>query len=69
MKMSSREVQIARLVVQGHTNKEIGFRLRLAEGTVKVYLYRLYAKMQLSSRYELIASLTAPAYQPFAQES
>ena len=53
---SPRELQIIMLVVAAHSNKEIAFQLRLSEGTVKVYLSRLFIKLGVSSRTELAAS-------------
>ena len=37
----------------GRTNKEIGDTMNLTEGTVKVYLHTLMAKLGMHSRVEL----------------
>jgi two-component system nitrate/nitrite response regulator NarL len=37
------------VVLSGVTNKEIARRLRLAEGTVKVHLHRIYRKLGISN--------------------
>lgn len=42
------------LVAQGLSNKEIGARLGLKEGTVKQYLSRICEQLGLHSRWELI---------------
>jgi two-component system nitrate/nitrite response regulator NarL len=38
---------------EGVTNKEIGRRPRLAEGTVKVRLHHIYRKLGIANRTEL----------------
>jgi two-component system, NarL family, nitrate/nitrite response regulator NarL len=47
------ERRLAILMSQGLKNKEIGYRLGLTEGTVKVYLSRLFQKVGVSDRFEL----------------
>ncbi|WP_168194125.1 response regulator transcription factor [Altererythrobacter sp. TH136] len=51
--LSSRERSIAGLVAQGLRNRAIAEELGLTEGTVKVYLNRLYEKLGISNRTEL----------------
>ena len=51
--LGERERQLARLVAQGMKNKEIGYRLGLSEGTVKVYLSRLFQKVGAGDRFAL----------------
>jgi two-component system nitrate/nitrite response regulator NarL len=38
---------------EGVNNKEIGRRLRLAEGTVKVHLHHIYRKLGIANRTAL----------------
>ena len=52
--LSDREEQVVSLVAEGMTNKEISQRLRLSEHTVKNYLFRIFDKLGISSRVELI---------------
>jgi DNA-binding NarL/FixJ family response regulator len=52
-RLSRREGQIIKLVGQGLRNKEIAFALNITEGTVKVYLSKLFSKVGVSDRYEL----------------
>ena len=47
------ERRIVVLIAQGLRNKEIAYRLGLTEGTVKVYLSRLFKKVDVSDRFEL----------------
>lgn len=51
--LAPRELLVARAVAMGLRNREIAERLGLTEGTVKVYLHNLYAKVGISSRTEL----------------
>lgn len=53
--LSPRELQLAQLVTEGQQNKEIGFQLGITEGTVKVYMSHLFAKLGVSNRAELSA--------------
>jgi DNA-binding NarL/FixJ family response regulator len=53
IKLTRRQSQLARLVAQGLRNKEIGWRLGISEGTVKVYLSRLFTKLGLQDRLQL----------------
>lgn len=50
--LTDRERQILELVAAGHTNKEIAFKLRLAEKTVKYYMTNILQKLQVRSRVE-----------------
>jgi two-component system, NarL family, nitrate/nitrite response regulator NarL len=51
--LTTRERQIVRVMAEGLTNKEIARRLRLAEGTVKVHLHRVYRKLGIANRTAL----------------
>jgi two-component system nitrate/nitrite response regulator NarL len=51
--LSPREGQLVTLLSHGLKNKEIGAALRITEGTVKVYLSRLYEKVGVQDRFEL----------------
>ncbi len=52
-RLTLRESQISELVAKAMENKEIAYELHLAEGTVKSYLFRIYAKFNLRNRTEL----------------
>ena len=52
--LTKREQEIVPLVAQGLTNKEISSRLGVSEHTVKNHLFRIYDKLGISSRVELI---------------
>lgn len=51
--LTARERAIAELAAQGLRNREIADRLAINEGTVKVYLHRVYRKLKVGSRTEL----------------
>jgi DNA-binding NarL/FixJ family response regulator len=51
--LTPRERQLVVLVAQGLKNKEIAYQLGVTEGTVKVYLCRLFDKVGVSDRLEL----------------
>ena len=51
--LTARERQVVGVLSEGKTNKEIGHRLRLAEGTVKVHLHRIYTKLGITNRTAL----------------
>lgn len=52
--LTKREDQVAKLVADGMTNREIAKQLRLSEHTVSNYLFRIYEKLGLSGRVELV---------------
>lgn len=53
--MTDRERQIVSLVSEGLSNKEIGRRLNIADGTIKVHLHHIYQKLEISNRTLLAA--------------
>jgi DNA-binding CsgD family transcriptional regulator len=55
--LSPQELQIAKLVAQGLSNREIGQRLYLSPRTIGSHLYRIFPKLDIASRTELVARL------------
>jgi two-component system nitrate/nitrite response regulator NarL len=53
--LTDRERQIMALVSEGLSNKEIGRRLNIACGTIKVHLHHVYQKLEISNRTVLAA--------------
>ena len=51
--LTRREADVARLVAGGQRNRAIALRLGIAEGTVKMHLHNVYAKLGLESRTQL----------------
>src|SRR5712672_2061322 len=53
--LTERERQIMRLVSEGLSNKEIGRRLNISDGTIKQHLHHIYRKLEISNRTVLAA--------------
>lgn len=53
--LTSREMEIARLMLGGHSGKQIALRLQISGETVKVHRKHLYAKLGIKSQSELFA--------------
>lgn len=54
VELTDREVEIVRLLGRGLRNREIGSRLNITEGTVKVHLHRIYEKLAIDGRLALL---------------
>ena len=52
--LSKREMEIVRLAASGLSNCAVGQRLSLSESTVNNFLVRVYEKLGISTRIELI---------------
>ncbi len=52
--LSKREVQVVRCLAEGLSNREIADRLELSQHTVKNHLFRIFEKLGVSSRIELL---------------
>ena len=52
--LSKREMDVVRSLAEGLTNREIAERLGLSQHTIKNYLFRVYDKLGVSSRLELL---------------
>jgi two-component system NarL family response regulator len=52
VRLSSRELEILRLVTKGATNQEIGRQLSLSPGTVRNYNGRIFRKLGVEGRTE-----------------
>jgi two-component system nitrate/nitrite response regulator NarL len=52
--LSKRELQVVRYLAEGLTNREIAERLKLSQHTIKNYLFRIFDKLGVSSRVELL---------------
>ncbi|MBF6172731.1 response regulator [Nocardia blacklockiae] len=53
--LSPREIEVLRLVADGHSNREIGRQLFLSETTVKSHLVHIYSKLGVKSRTSAVA--------------
>ena len=52
--LTRREEDVVRLVADGLTNREISQKLNVAEHSIRNYLYRIFAKLGVSTRSELV---------------
>lgn len=52
--LSKREMDVVRGLAEGLTNREIAERLKLSQHTIKNYLFRVYDKLGVSNRLELL---------------
>jgi two-component system nitrate/nitrite response regulator NarL len=57
--LTTRERQIVLVLSEGATNREIGRRLRVTEGTVKVHLHHIYRKLGIPNRTALAVMATS----------
>jgi DNA-binding CsgD family transcriptional regulator len=62
--LSSRELEIARMIARGHTNRTIAAVLDISPWTVSTHLRRVYAKLNVGSRAAMVARLSADGMLP-----
>jgi DNA-binding NarL/FixJ family response regulator len=58
--LSEREQQVVAMIVEGMTNKEISRQLGISEHTVKNHIFRIFDKLGISSRVELLLYVLTP---------
>ncbi|MEV0155765.1 response regulator transcription factor [Micromonospora sp. NPDC050686] len=56
--LTHREIEVLALVAEGLSNRAVGGRLRLTEGTVKSHLARIFTKLGVDSRTGAVAAAT-----------
>lgn len=54
--LTDHQAEILQLVAEGKSNKEVGSSLKITEGTVKVHLKHIFAKLGVTSRVAAIRS-------------
>jgi two-component system, NarL family, nitrate/nitrite response regulator NarL len=62
--LSKREVEVIQHAAQGLSNRQIASQMGLSEHTVKNYLFRIFEKLGVSNRMELLFALLPSAGQP-----
>jgi DNA-binding NarL/FixJ family response regulator len=50
--LTSRQLEVLKLLIQGNTNKTIGQKLGLSEGTVKIHMAAIFRALNVSNRTE-----------------
>ena len=58
-RITAREREVALLVEEGRSNKEIGRELGLSDGTVKIHLHNIFQKLGVPSRQALAALIAS----------
>jgi DNA-binding NarL/FixJ family response regulator len=67
--LTSREWQIATMVVQGLPDREIAQRLEIGVGTVKLCLHHIYGKLDVPNRTALaVTILSGSAFRQSGRE-
>lgn len=64
LQLSAREWEVVERLLQGESNKLIASSLHISERTVEFHLTNIYAKLQVSSRVELVLKLGNPTSEP-----
>ena len=59
--MTPREQDVMRLIVQGYRNKQISEELLVSVSTIKKHITKIYHKLNITSRHELIALINSPS--------
>jgi len=54
VRITRRELAVLRLLAAGNSNREIGDALGISDGTVKIHVTHLFAKLDVTSRTEAI---------------
>ncbi len=55
--LSEREGEVARLVAEGETNKQIAAELFLSEKTIEKHIARIFGKLEVSKRTQIAAAI------------
>lgn len=56
--LSPREKDVISLICNGYTNKEVAVHLALSEQTIKTHLSRIFKKLQVTNRSQLVVMCT-----------
>jgi len=71
--LTSRELDVLRMIAQAYTNRDISVQLHIAEGTVKRHTTNMYVKLGATSRIDAVRKAARlgllDASGPYAQET
>jgi two-component system NarL family response regulator len=54
--LTSRELEVVHLIATGLRNKEIGAKLDITEGTVKIHIKNIFGKLEVIDRTQAVVS-------------
>lgn len=57
--LSEREIEVIKLIAEGHSNKSLAHQLYISEGTVKFHVKNAFAKLGVHTRAELVRKASA----------
>jgi DNA-binding CsgD family transcriptional regulator len=60
--LTTRELEILRLIAVRLDNQEVADKLGISVGTVKTHLHHVYAKLRVDGRHELLQLLREKRY-------
>src|SRR5262249_11182537 len=63
--LSKREREVVAYLVEGRTNREIAKTLGISQHTVKNYLFKIFEKVGMSNRVELVFNLLSSGASPY----
>jgi len=63
--LSRREREVVAFLVEGRTNREIAETLGISQHTVKNYLFKIFEKVGMSNRVELVFNLLSNGASPY----
>jgi len=52
--LTTREIEVARSLIDGNTYKQVAYYLHISPGTVKQHIKNIYRKLEINSRVQLI---------------
>jgi DNA-binding NarL/FixJ family response regulator len=52
--LTTREIEVARSLIDGNTYKQVAYYLHISPGTVKQHIKNIYRKLEVNSRVQLI---------------
>jgi DNA-binding NarL/FixJ family response regulator len=62
--LTARQLEVARLLAQGCTNKAIGGMLAMSEGTVKVHIAAIFRALNVTNRTEAVLAIQRLTHTP-----